>query len=182
MSAPFAAGVIVATLGIMTAGYILLGRYRFNIVRLRQYLHTLASGEIPMRVKLSEDSDDLIAMQQDMADIVRQAADRIRTIMEQQQRLLHAERQRVMIESLASLCHHLGQPAGMLATHLQMLQQQAQTPEMQESVSECQQSFAIVQDILNRLQRVVLYRTEPYLEPEGGDSAQPDAAPTSANA
>ncbi|NLL83679.1 MAG: response regulator [Lentisphaerae bacterium] len=166
VSAPFAAAVIVATLGIMTSGYILLGKYRFNIVRLRHYLHTLASGDIPMRVQLSQDSDDLIAMQHDMADIVRQAADRIHTIMEQQERLLHAERQRVMIESLASLCHHLGQPTTMVATQLYMMEQQAQTPEMREAVSECQKSFEAVQDILNRLQRVVIYRTEPYLGSE----------------
>ena len=51
----------------------------------------------------------------------------------------------------------------MIATYLYMLQQQAETPEMKRTVAECQQAFNDIQDILNRLQRVVVYRTEPYL-------------------
>jgi len=113
-------------------------------------------------------------MQQYMADIVRQAADRIRTIKEQQDRLLHAERQRVMIESLGSLCHHLGQPATLIATYLYMLQQQASTPEMKKTVEDCQQAFDAMQDILTRLQRVVIYRTEPYL---GENLKEPENTP-----
>ncbi len=163
------AGVCVATIAIMASGYALLGKYPQNIVRLRNYLQTLASGEMPVRVQLSNDTDDLTAMQQYMADIVRQAAERIRTIKEQQDRLLHVERQRVMIESLGSLCHHLGQPATLIATYLYMLQQQANTPEMKKTVEDCQTAFDAMQDILTRLQRVVVYRTEPYLgDVDGG--------------
>jgi K+-sensing histidine kinase KdpD len=108
-----------------------------------------------------------------MADIVRQAADRIRVIQEQQERLLHTERQRVMIESLGSLCHHLGQPATLIAAHLYMLQQQAEKPEMKKTVEECQQAFDALRDILTRLQRIVIYRTEPYLD------AKPEDLPSS---
>jgi len=174
LPASVSAGVCVATVAIMVSGYALLGKYPLNIVRLRNYLQTLASGEMPVRVQLTEDADDLSAMQQYMADIVRQAADRIRTIKEQQDRLLHAERQRVMIESLGSLCHHLGQPATLIATYLYMLQQQASTPEMKKTVEDCQQAFDAMQDILTRLQRVVIYRTEPYL---GENLKEPENTP-----
>ncbi len=173
VSGPVAAGVCVATLAIMISGYALLGKYPLNIVRLRNYLHTLASGEMPVRIQLSQDTDDLTAMQQYMTEIVRQAAERIRIIKEQQDRLLHSERQRVMVESLAALCHHLGQPATLIATYLYMLQQQANTPEMKKTVAECQQSFDAMQDILNRLQRVVVYRTEPYLGSDDADATPP---------
>jgi len=173
VSGPVAAGVCIATLAIMISGYALLGKYPLNIVRLRNYLHTLASGEMPVRIQLSQDTDDLTAMQQYMTDIVRQAAERIRVIKEQQERLLHSERQRVMVESLAALCHHLGQPATLIATRLYLLQQQASTPEMKKTVAECQHSFDAMQDILNRLQRVVVYRTEPYLGNDDGGAPPP---------
>jgi len=113
-------------------------------------------------------------MQQYMADIVRQAADRIRVIQEQQERLLHTERQRVMIESLGSLCHHLGQPATLIAVQLYMLQQQAEKPEMKKTVEECQQAFDALRDILTRMQRIVIYRTESYLNAPSEDPSHAD--------
>jgi putative two-component system response regulator len=171
LTSSVAAGVSVVTIAIMLAGYTLLGKYPLNIVRMRNYLRMLASGDMPVRVHLSNDTDDLTAMQQYMADIVRQAADRIRVIQEQQDRLLHTERQRVMIESLGSLCHHLGQPATLIATYLYMLQQQAEKPEMKKTVEECQQAFETLRDILTRLQRIVIYRTEPYLDANPGEPA-----------
>jgi putative two-component system response regulator len=169
LTSSVAAGVSVVTIAVMLGGYTLLGKYPLNIVRMRNYLRMLASGDMPVRVHLSNDTDDLTAMQQYMADIVRQAADRIRVIQEQQDRLLHTERQRVMIESLGSLCHHLGQPATLIATYLYMLQQQAEKPEMQKTVGECQQAFEALRDILTRLQRIVIYRTEPYLDAKPED-------------
>ncbi|MBM4163959.1 MAG: HD domain-containing protein, partial [Lentisphaerae bacterium] len=80
LTSSVAAGVSVVTIAIMLAGYTLLGKYPLNIVRMRNYLRMLASGDMPVRVHLSNDTDDLTAMQQYMADIVRQAADRIRVI------------------------------------------------------------------------------------------------------
>jgi signal transduction histidine kinase len=174
LTSSVAAGVSVVTIVIMLAGYTLLGKYPLNIVRMRNYLQMLASGDMPVRVHLSNDTDDLTAMQQYMADIVRQAADRIRVIQEQQERLLHTERQRVMIESLGSLCHHLGQPATLIAAHLYMLQQQAEKPEMKKTVEECQQAFDALRDILTRLQRIAIYRTEPYLNAKPEDPSHSD--------
>jgi putative two-component system response regulator len=174
LTSSVASGVSVATIAIMLAGYALLGKYPLNIVRLRNYLQMLASGDMPVRVHLSNDTDDLTAMQQYMADIVRQAADRIRVIQEQQERLLHTERQRVMIESLGSLCHHLGQPATLIAVQLYMLQQQAEKPEMKKTVEECQQAFDALRDILTRMQRIVIYRTESYLNAPSEDPSHAD--------
>ncbi|MEI8352952.1 MAG: HD domain-containing phosphohydrolase [Lentisphaerota bacterium] len=174
LTSSVAAGVSVVTIVIMLAGYTLLGKYPLNIVRMRNYLQMLASGDMPVRVHLSNDTDDLTAMQQYMADIVRQAADRIRVIQEQQERLLHTERQRVMIESLGSLCHHLGQPATRIAAHLYILQQQVEKPEMKKTVEECQQAFDALRDILTRLQRIVVYRTEPYLNAPSEDPSHSD--------
>lgn len=173
LPATITAGVYVVILTIMLSGYVLLGKYPLNIVRLRHYLRTLANGEMPVSIQLSKDTDDLTAMQQYMTEIVRQAAERIRVIKAQQDRLLHAERQRVMIESLAALCHHLGQPATLVAGSLHQLQQQANTPETEKIIKECQQSFDAMQDILNRLQRVVVYRTEPYLGNDNTDAPPP---------
>ena len=96
-----------------------------------------------------------------------------RTMEEQRQALLIAERHRAMIESLGSACHHLGQPMSVVTMCLEIMKRQSWGPSVQDLVDKCDTAVESVNDILAKLQRVSVYRTEPYLSTEGGDAEQP---------
>lgn len=98
------------------------------------------------------------------------AIDRVnlrRSIERQREQLLDAERQRVMIESLGAACHHLGQPATVIATYLHMMRQRESDAERLDMIDNCIEATRALSDILDRLRGVSEYRTEPYLA--GGD-------------
>lgn len=77
--------------------------------------------------------------------------------------LLDAERQRVMIESLGTACHHIGQPMTVISLYLQMMSDKEAVPEKQTMIQECLHATEQVAVILERLQRVSEYRRVPYL-------------------
>jgi len=86
------------------------------------------------------------------------------------QALGDAERQRVMLESLGAACHHLGQPATVIRTYLELMQHCEQSEEMQHMVTSCLESADAIADVLHRLQRLSQYRTVPYLTDTAGAS------------
>ena len=98
----------------------------------------------------------------------------LHTIDRQREKLLHAERQRVMIESLATACHHLGQPATAIMVYLGLMNQSEQSPDMQNMISECLKAAKSMADVFTKLQQVSEYRPEPYLLPREGESPDPD--------
>ena len=63
------------------------------------------------------------------------------TISEQQERLLDAERQRVMIESLGAACHHIGQPAMAINAYLQLMKDQETDEEQLAMISQCMEAL-----------------------------------------
>lgn len=87
----------------------------------------------------------------------------------QRLKLLDAERHRVMVESLGAACHRLGQPATVITTSLQILKREIHGEEEQRMLGECMQAAESLSSILQQLQRVCVYRTEPYLTPEEGE-------------
>ena len=84
--------------------------------------------------------------------------------------LLEAERQRVMIESLGAVRHHLGQPITVIKAYLEFMDRKETSPEWRRMIEECLHAADAVADILQRLRRVVAYQTELYLP---GRSAPP---------
>ena len=96
-----------------------------------------------------------------------------RMVESQRETLLIAERHRVMIESLGSACHHLGQPMSVVTLCLDFMKRQRWGPEVRDLVDKCDESVAAVNDILQRLQKVSVYRTEPYLPAVEGESLKP---------
>lgn len=81
----------------------------------------------------------------------------------------HAERQRVMMESIGAACHHLGQPATVLLASLELLQRkpvglQLSAEELLNSSIEAAESL---RTMLHRLNDIAEYRTDPYI---GGGS------------
>jgi len=97
-----------------------------------------------------------------------------RSIAKQREALLSAERQRVMIESLGAACHHLGQPMTVVTMCLDIMKRQQWGPNVQELVDKCEEAVESVNDILTKLQRVSVYRTEPYLPAAEGGTPRSD--------
>jgi|ETNmetMinimDraft_30_1059905.scaffolds.fasta_scaffold41325_3 FixJ family two-component response regulator len=90
--------------------------------------------------------------------------------------LQDAERHRVMIESLGTVCHHLGQPMTTVTTFLELMKREALAPTLKNMMDECSGVVEQVDELLNRLQKVCMYRTEPYLpSSDGSPSCVEDA-------
>lgn len=167
----FVAWVVGAVIGVViTLGYTLLFKYPMSIVRLRHYLSTLASGGIPGRVTLSRDEDDLVAVQHYMEQIVTMAEERIRMIEKRHEVELGAERQRVMIESLGTMCHHVGQPATVIGMCLYRLQSNPLPAEVPVILTECATALDSMTEILDQMRAATQYASEPYLQSAVGAS------------
>jgi len=113
------------------------------------------------------------ALQCAVANAVEKMAMR-RTLAKQREALLMAERHRGMIESLGAACHHLGQPMSVVTMCLDIMKRQRWGPKVQELVDKCEEAVEAVNDILARLQRVSVYRTEPYLPAAEGGTPRSD--------
>ena len=161
---------------LMGLGYGMLAKYPSNVVRLRRSLQDLARGNLEVKINLSKDEDDLTAIDRDMREIVSQTQERIRTIERQTGALLEAERQRVAIQGLGAACHHLGQPATTLAVALHLIRRANTSREVEPLIDECQGAAQAMADILQKLQHIALYRTEPYLASRGAETpaTEPD--------
>ena len=97
-----------------------------------------------------------------------------RTLAKQREALLMAERHRGMIESLGSACHHLGQPMSVVTVCLDIMKRQSWGPSVQALVDKCEAAVESVNEILTKLQRVSVYRTEPYLPASEGEAQRSD--------
>ncbi len=97
-----------------------------------------------------------------------------RTITEQREALLDAERQRVMLESLGAACHHLGQPVTVISTYLQLMRRQETVPERLAMIDQCMAATDEMANLLQRLRSVSMYRTVPYLPRAAGERARSD--------
>jgi two-component system cell cycle sensor histidine kinase/response regulator CckA len=79
----------------------------------------------------------------------------------------HAERQRVMVESIGAACHHLGQPATVILTSLELLLRQPahdgplSTSELLNSSMEAAESL---RTMLHRLNDISEYQTDSYID------------------
>lgn len=152
-------------LGVILLGYTLLFKYPVSIVRLRQYLSVLAGGGVPELVSISKDEDDLAAVQGYLERIVKMAEDRIQMIQKQYAVELEAERQRVMVESIGTMCHHLGQPASVMSMNLYRLRNTPAPGDVPILLAECEASFNEMSEILDKLRGISRYCSEPYLNP-----------------
>jgi DNA-binding NarL/FixJ family response regulator len=90
-----------------------------------------------------------------------------RTLEQQRQSLIEAERSRVMLESLGAACHHLGQPATVILSYLELMQNEETEPEKLEIIEECIKAARKLGDILHRFQSASEYRTVPYINVSG---------------
>lgn len=93
-----------------------------------------------------------------------------KTIARQQEQLIEAERQRVMIESLGAACHHVSQPVTVINAYLELMKRQEKSEQLQEMIDSCMKAAEEVGRVLDRLREVSTYRTTSYLP--AGDGAK----------
>ena len=86
-----------------------------------------------------------------------------------------AERNRIMMESLAGVCHSIGQPATVLLTSLELLKLSG--VDDKENVSQmldmCYDATIQIRDLLYQMNAKRLYAAEPYL-PSAPNSSAPE--------
>ena len=92
---------------------------------------------------------------------VRDTADRRRAEIAEYQ----VERDRIMMESLAGVCHSLGQPATVLLTSIEIMKMEAMTDDhpLKAMIDLCYDAVIQLRDLLQKMNAKRLYATEPYL-------------------
>lgn len=148
---------------LVSLGLYLLKRHTVEVSHLRRCLELMASGELPEKIGLDAASDDMLAIEKCLDVIVRQTEERIQMIESQARVLVKAEQRRVMTESLAAACHHLGQPMAVICGYLEFMKKRENSEEMQRMIDECLVAVESVSEVFKRLRAVAEYRTEPYL-------------------
>jgi len=149
-------------------GYALLLKYPVSIFRLRKHLSILAGEENLAQLNSSQHEDDLVAVQRYLERIVKREEDRVQMIRKQHDVELEAERQRVMVESIGTMCHHLGQPASVLSMNLYRFRNNPGPDEMPVLLAECEASYNEMSEILEKMRKISHYCSEPYLSSAHG--------------
>jgi len=90
---------------------------------------------------------------------------------QQQQQLVAAERDRVMMRSLGAACHHLGQPATALTTLLELIRRRVTDPDTLAMLEQSSDCMGTIRDTLNQLRDINHYQVETYL-PDTSDSSE----------
>lgn len=116
---------------------------------------------------------------------VRDTAERHRAEIAEYQ----AERNRIMMESLAGACHALGQPATVLLTSIELLKMEGvKDPQTcGQMIDLCYEAVINLRDLLQKMNAKRMYVAEPYLPSlidskgminlDKGECAEPRAAP-----
>jgi ActR/RegA family two-component response regulator len=97
----------------------------------------------------------------------------LKTILAQQrEKLLQAERQRVMMESFGAVCHHFSQPLTVLGIFLRIVEDRLEIEdrpdELKALLSECDQALKKLNSMVKQLQEIHEYQAEIYLHSEPG--------------
>lgn len=166
--------LLPSVMALIGLGVMLLARHTLEVVRLRRYVEIMARGESPA-FNPGDSSEDFEIIKSHLGAVMKQTDDKLKIIQAQSRKLLQAEQQRVMAETVGAACHHLGQPATVIRVYLDLMKKAEVSPEMQGMIQECQSAAEEVAHVLRRLQGVGTYETEPYLKPrEDRTTSRPD--------
>ncbi len=187
-----AAKLVICSCALILAvsGYAILRKFPQNIIKLRQYLRDIAEGELPDKITLENTEDDIASIENYMNLVLSGLRSKVELLEKQleltramksalilqQQDLLEAEQQRVMIQSLGAACHHIGQPMTMLVAHLYLLKSQLLAPAELVEIEECERAVAEITKVLDKLRLVGTYRTMPYRTFVTGETKRADEA------
>ena len=156
-------------------GYLILARHMATISHLRRYLGRIADGSLPADIALAPHEHDIAAIQKYMNLILFDTKWKITMIENQRRTLIDAERQRVMIESLGTACHHLGQPITAITVYLELMKRGEASSERAKMIDECLAAVDSFKTVIDKLRTVSEYRTRPYMGHESDEVARPDA-------
>jgi len=80
------------------------------------------------------------------------------------------ERNRIVMESLAGVCHALGQPATVLLTSIEIMKQHGDEDRqtLREMIDLCYDAVIQLRDLLQKMNAKRMYMSEPYLSGESG--------------
>ena len=84
-----------------------------------------------------------------------------------------SERQRVMLASVGAACHHLGQPATVIMTNLELIRRMTKDidkPELQNILDLTGEAAENLAEVLHKLNAVNEYRTVQYLDAQDSQS------------
>lgn len=165
--------MLPSIVALIALGVVLLARHTLEVTALRSTLERLSKGELP-QVDLLKSSEDFSAIQRYLGVVIKQTDEKVRIIEAQSKALVQAEQQRVMAETVGAACHHLGQPATVIRVYLDLMKKVEASPEMKAMIQECQSAVEEVAGILQRLQGVGQYQTEPYLGPDAQGKSRAD--------
>jgi len=170
----------LSTIALGLSGYVILQKYPRNILELRNFILEIANGTIPEKINLlnTDESDDLRFIERGFNVILAELKKQIgiienqlelekklrKQIEEQQEKLISAEKTRVMIQSLGAACHHIGQPTAILGMHLYLMKEHVGSEELRKEIDVCMGDLEIVGDILEKLKAITYYRTTPYIQ------------------
>lgn len=153
------AGMVAA---LAFCGYWLLLKYPRTIIRLRSYMTRVASGELSETISLDEESD-ISTVEKYLNLVVIQMKERVATIEGQKSEIIELERKRVMLETVCAACHHLGQPATIIATCLEMMRSNKDLPSaVREHLNLCAEAVDQMHQTFHQLQCINRYETTPY--------------------
>lgn len=165
--------MLPSVVALVALGVVLLARHTLEVAALRNTLERMAKGELPL-AGLTNSSEDFLAIQRHLGAVIRKSDDKVRIIEAQAKARVQAEQQRVMEETVGAACHHLGQPATVIRVYLDLMKKAEMSPEMKGMIQECESAVDEVAEILQRLQGVGEYQTEPYLGYDQGNGHRAD--------
>ena len=167
--------VIVLTTALLVAlGFFLLADSMKAIGELRRHLERIARGDLPESVRLAGNESDIAAIEKYLNLILFQTRWKLQTMEQQRQNLIDAERQRVMIESLGTACHHMGQPITAITVYLELMRRNEGSEDRRRMIEECIVAVESLRGVIEKLRTVSEYRTIPYLS-EGSEDTRADA-------
>ena len=166
-------GVGAILFGTICMGYSLLFKYPRTVMRLRHHMEALARGELPESISLKDEESDISAIETYFNLIIETMKTRIITIEEQGNQIMASERQRVMVESLCTACHCLGQPATVIACYLELLKKELLSQSGSDYLTKCHDEVDKLRESLSELQSITEYDTEAYCATDNASEASP---------
>ena len=138
--------VLIGCIGSPILGYTLLASFPRTISRLRHQLCDIVKGDLPNELKLVGNSLEVIALEEAVNAVLK------------------ASKQKVLVESMGAACHHIGQPAAVVSTYLEMMKEREKSPEVSEMIDKSIESASKLRRILDRMRHVTEYQATSYLD------------------
>ncbi|MCH7954830.1 MAG: hypothetical protein IIC40_03710 [Candidatus Marinimicrobia bacterium] len=123
------------------------------------YLAIKYLGEVLALVKRQRDNlEEMVSIR------TRELEDANKDLKKQQEDLIHAEQQRVMMESVGAALHHFSQPLTAMEMAIEKIMTVERSDEFQKEklYDLYKKSKKDLDDILNKFQQIRKYRTKPY--------------------